>query len=90
MLLFRYGNLDELDGLADLSVGEWELLSFLFYFSHHLLFLLCAQFRDHLRSARLHIIGHGAHRLVLTPVGQHELEIVFERSLRGWTRYSVL
>ena len=73
MLLLPYGHLDELYGLADLAVGKWQLLSFLFYFPHHLLFLLGAQFRDHLRSTGLHIIGHGGDRLVLTPVGHHEL-----------------
>jgi hypothetical protein len=89
MLLLRDRHLDELDCLADLSIGERNLQRFLFYFPHHLLFLLCAQFRNHLRPAGLHIIGHGAHRLVLALMGNHELEVIFERSLRGWTWYPV-
>lgn len=89
MLLLRDGHLDELDGLADLYIGEWYLLRFLFYFPHHLLFLLSAQFRNNLRLAGLHIIRDRAHRLVLAPMGHHELEVIFKRSLRGGTRYSV-
>lgn len=81
MLLLRDGDSDELDGLADLSIGEWHLLRFLFYFPHHLLFLLGAQFGNNLRLAGLYIIGHGAHRLVLAPMGHQVLEVIFERSL---------